>query len=348
MIQLQRSSLLLIVILAFLLGIAGGESSQAGRPAGGFQSQAPPEQNQVNAQALAEASQLSRTVVKLFNEKKYNEALPLAKRALELREGTLAPDHELVQGALLNLAETYSALNKAGEALKLFDRLLKTEEAKFGPEDAGLALLLDKIALVEFQRRDFDKVEAAFRRALAIREKAYGSNSAEVAQTLFSLGELFRYRGKLDKAQEFYEQAALLQVRLKLPDAAKSKDRFTCMVYEGQSQNRSQVFKDFAEKLGDDFKPTGNGEVLNGKALSLPKPSYPPEARRAGAEGVVVIRVKIDELGRVIEAVDMCGGDPLLVQPALESARHARFTPTKLSGQPVQVSGVISYNFVRR
>jgi TonB family protein len=207
--------------------------------------------------------------------------------------------------------------------------------------------LLDKIALVEFQRRDFDKAEAAFRRALAIREKAYGPNSAEVAQTLFSLGELFRYRGKLDKAQPLYEQAAILQVKLKHPDAARSKERYVCMVYESQTQNRAEIFKEFAKKLGDEFKPPGNGEVLNGKALSLPKPSYPPEARRAGAEGVVVVKVKIDELGRVIEAVDMCGGNPLLIEPALESARHARFTPTKLSGQPVQVSGVISYNFVR-
>jgi TonB family protein len=348
MTQLQRPALLLSVILTLLLANAGGKSTHAGGQDAGSQTPAPQEQNKVNAQALAEASQLSRAVVKLFNEKKYNEALPLAKRALELRESTLGPEHELVQGALLNLAETYSVLNKSGEALKLLDRLMKTHETKFGPDDAGLALLLDKIAFVEFGRRDFDKTEAAYRRAIAIREKAYGLDSAEVAQTLFLLGELFRYRGRLDKAQPLYEQAALLQIKLKHPDAAKSKDRYVCMVYESQTQNRAEIFKEFAKKLGDEFKPPGDGEVLNGKALSLPKPSYPPEARRAGAEGVVVVKVKIDEVGKVIEAADMCGGNPLLVAPSLEAARHARFTPTKLSGQPLQVTGVISYNFIRQ
>lgn len=331
-----------------LLANAGGEFTQAGRSAGEFQNPAPQQQDKVSAAALAEASQLSRTVVKLFNEKKYNEALPLAKRALELRESALAPDHELVQGALLNLAETYSALNKHSEALKLFDRLLKTEEAKFGSEDAGLALLLDKIAYVEFERRDFDKTEAAYRRALAIREKAYGLNSAEVARTLFSLGELFRYRGKLDQAQALYEQAAILQIKLKLPEGAKSKERYVCTVYENQTPNRAEVFKEFSKKLGDEFKPADNGEVLNGKALTLPPPSFPLTARRAAVGGVVLVKVKIDERGKVIEAADMCGGHPLLVEASLEAARRATFTPTKLSGQPLQVSGIITYNFVRR
>jgi hypothetical protein len=31
---------------------------------------------------------------------------------------------------------------------------------------------------------------------------------------------------------------------------------------------------------------------------------------------------------------------------AVAAARQARFSPTKLSGQPVKVTGVIQYNFV--
>ena len=45
---------------------------------------------------LVEATQLSRQVVKLYNEKKYYEALPLAKRALELRQKALAREHPLL------------------------------------------------------------------------------------------------------------------------------------------------------------------------------------------------------------------------------------------------------------
>lgn len=88
-----------------------------------------------------------------------------------------------------------------------------------------------------------------------------------------------------------------------------------------------------------------SGGVLNGKAISLPKPSYPPIARAAHASGTVVVQVLIDENGSVVSA-SAVSGHPLLINAAVNAARQARFSPTKLSGQPVKVTGVIQYNFV--
>ena len=88
-----------------------------------------------------------------------------------------------------------------------------------------------------------------------------------------------------------------------------------------------------------------SGGVLNGKAISLPKPAYPPIARAAHASGTVVVQVTIDENGSVI-AAHAVSGHPLLQGAAVGAARQARFSPTKLSGQPVKVTGVIQYNFV--
>jgi periplasmic protein TonB len=88
-----------------------------------------------------------------------------------------------------------------------------------------------------------------------------------------------------------------------------------------------------------------SGGVLNGKAISLPKPAYPPIARAAHASGTVVVQVLIDENGTVVSARAV-SGHPLLQAVAVGAARQARFSPTKLSGQPVKVTGVIQYNFV--
>ena len=88
-----------------------------------------------------------------------------------------------------------------------------------------------------------------------------------------------------------------------------------------------------------------SGGVLNGKAISLPKPGYPPIARAAHASGTVVVQVLIDENGNVVSA-SAVSGHPLLVNAAVSAARSAKFSPTKLSGQPVKVTGVIQYNFV--
>ncbi|MBD0325774.1 MAG: energy transducer TonB [Pyrinomonadaceae bacterium] len=87
------------------------------------------------------------------------------------------------------------------------------------------------------------------------------------------------------------------------------------------------------------------GGILNGKAISLPKPPYPAIARAARASGTVVVQVIVDETGKVISARAI-SGHPLLQQAAVKAAYEARFAPTMLSGQPVKVMGTISYNFV--
>jgi TonB family protein len=91
-------------------------------------------------------------------------------------------------------------------------------------------------------------------------------------------------------------------------------------------------------------KPVSGG-VLNGKATSLPKPPYPPAARAVRASGAVTVQVLIDEGGSVVSATAV-SGHPLLRAAAVQAARGARFSPTQLSGQPVKVQGVITYNFV--
>ncbi|MBA2378253.1 MAG: TonB family protein, partial [Blastocatellia bacterium] len=59
----------------------------------------------------------------------------------------------------------------------------------------------------------------------------------------------------------------------------------------------------------------------------------------------VTVQVVIDEAGNVISA-NAVNGHALLRPAAVAAARQAKFSPTMLSGQPVKVSGVITYNFV--
>lgn len=90
---------------------------------------------------------------------------------------------------------------------------------------------------------------------------------------------------------------------------------------------------------------TVTGGVVNGKAISLPKPDYPFEAKQAHAGGSVSIQVLISEEGNVLSAQAL-DGSPLLQFAARAAACSAKFSPTLLVGQPVKVSGVITYNFV--
>lgn len=85
--------------------------------------------------------------------------------------------------------------------------------------------------------------------------------------------------------------------------------------------------------------------VVNSIAIKLPKPVYPLPAKAVNASGAVNVQVTIDEQGGVVSAV-ATSGHPLLRAAAVGAAKQAKFTPTKLSDQPVKVTGVIVYNFV--
>jgi TonB family protein len=88
-----------------------------------------------------------------------------------------------------------------------------------------------------------------------------------------------------------------------------------------------------------------SGGVLNGKAVSKPEPTYPAIAKAARAQGTVTVQVMVDEEGNVISAT-ATSGNPLLQPAAIAAAKQAKFAPYKLNGQPVKVTGTLSYNFV--
>ncbi|HEU4434352.1 MAG TPA: TonB family protein [Pyrinomonadaceae bacterium] len=91
------------------------------------------------------------------------------------------------------------------------------------------------------------------------------------------------------------------------------------------------------------LKPISGG-VLNGTAISLPQPVYPEPAKRMRTGGTVSVEVILDETGKVVSAT-ATSGPTILRDAAIQAALKAKFSPTKLSGQPVKVSGVINYKF---
>jgi TonB family protein len=99
-----------------------------------------------------------------------------------------------------------------------------------------------------------------------------------------------------------------------------------------------------ADSSPDASGKTVSGGVLNGKATTLVKPTYPSAARAVRASGAVNVDVTIDEKGNVV-AASAVSGHPLLRASAVEAARASKFSPTMLGGKPVKVTGVIVYNF---
>ena len=301
---------------------------------------------------LVESYELTDKVRKLYSEGNYDEALPLAKRALDLREAALGRNHEDLIPLLLNLGELYKAKQKLGDAHSCFERALQISEKAFGADDARLANILDRLAFVAFGERDERKAESLFARSLSIKEKTHGPESPEVAQTAFALGELYRFRRDYAKAGPLYQR--VIRIREKVggkddPELLKALQGYLIVLFgQNKTDEAGQLQKRIVEVVGD-HEPIRGG-VLNGKAISLVAPEYPAEARSTHASGRVQVQVTIDETGRVIEAkgVNISGTHGALITAAENAARRSRFTPTLVSGIPVKVRGIIIYNFVPR
>ena len=84
--------------------------------------------------------------------------------------------------------------------------------------------------------------------------------------------------------------------------------------------------------------------VLETRATSKPEPVLPDEARQKGVSGEVIVEVLIDESGKV-QSARALEGHPLLQKAAVDAAYQARFSVTRLQGQPIKVAGVLTYSF---
>src|SRR5919106_437661 len=94
---------------------------------------------------LQEANTLSTSVIKLFNQGSYDEAIPLAKRVLQIREKLLPRTDPQIASALNNLGELYTAKKDYKAALQVYLRVLQIHEEVFGRDDVNLTFTLDRL-----------------------------------------------------------------------------------------------------------------------------------------------------------------------------------------------------------
>ena len=138
-----------------------------------------------------------------------------------------------------------------------------------------------------------------------------------------------------------------------LPSASASATRLAAPPVDVKAPNVNPSQESFRVNLDSEPPPSPgpkpilkpvSGGVLNGTAVYLPPPTYPDAAKRMRTQGVVSVDVILDETGKVV-AANASSGPSILREAAVQAALKAKFSPTKLSGQPVKVSGVINYKF---
>ena len=89
------------------------------------------------------------------------------------------------------------------------------------------------------------------------------------------------------------------------------------------------------------------GEIRPPRKVTDVAPVYPPIARAAHVEGIVILEAVIGEDGAVGD-VRVLRSISLLDSAAVDAVRQWRFTPTLLNGQPVPVVMTVTVAFMLR
>ena len=84
--------------------------------------------------------------------------------------------------------------------------------------------------------------------------------------------------------------------------------------------------------------------VSQGLLVRRVNPTYPPLARQARIQGVVILQAQISKDGS-IENLQLISGHPMLAPAAIEAVKQWKYKPYLLNGEPVEVDTQVQVNF---
>ena len=157
--------------------------------------------------SLQEARKLILQSDAFFSAGKFDPALPLVEKALEIRERLLGQEHAEVASIVGYLAEIYRRKGDFAKAEPLFQRAIKIREDKLGPDHPAVATTLTYLGEVYRFKGEYAIAESVHRRALAIREKAFGQEHPDVAISLSYLGLLHYSTSDFGQAESLLQRA---------------------------------------------------------------------------------------------------------------------------------------------
>jgi TonB family protein len=98
------------------------------------------------------------------------------------------------------------------------------------------------------------------------------------------------------------------------------------------------------QDLGADGALRVGGNIKAPTKIRHVNPEYPPDARAAGVQGVVIIECRIEPDGTVSD-VHVLRSIPMLDEAAIQAVQQWEFTPTLLNGVPMPVIMTVTVNF---
>ena len=119
---------------------------------------------------------LNDEVNSLYQQGRYDRAVVVAKKALQVAEQTVGPDHPSVATSSNKLARLYVNQGQYAEAEPLYKRALAIREKALGADHPDVATSLNNLALLYHYQGQYAQAEQLYKRSLAIPRKNFATN----------------------------------------------------------------------------------------------------------------------------------------------------------------------------
>ncbi len=134
-----------------------------------------------------------------------------------------------------------------------------------------------------------------------------------------------------------FDNGSALHIRMKIRFKDFTPTRATLKVTEiGENETPGSSNSGVAKPV--------DGGALDSKAISKPKAVMTEEAKRLKLSGRIIVKVIVDENGKVVSAQAQ-NGPAALREAAEAAAREATFAPVTQDGITVRVTGTLTYDF---
>jgi tetratricopeptide (TPR) repeat protein len=150
---------------------------------------------------------LNQRIYKLFAEGKYQEAIPLAEKAVEIATRVRGPEDPETATSLNNLGELYFNVYQYTKALAVLQEALRIRQKVLGKEHPYTAFSLNNLAELYQAMTEYAKAETLYQEALRIRQKVLGSEHPDTAETLNNLGTLYQAMCRYREAEPLLQEA---------------------------------------------------------------------------------------------------------------------------------------------
>ncbi|KAG2487441.1 hypothetical protein HYH03_014008 [Edaphochlamys debaryana] len=182
---------------------------------------------------------------------RYDKAVAVAERSLDLRRHALGPEHPDTFASMDRLALCIYACGRCEEAEPLLFTALEQRQRILGGKHPDTISALNNLAICVHSLGGFYKAAPLYRKALALYQEVLGPEHPDTNVAITNMASCLQDQGRFQEAEELYRKALTLRQRVLGPKHPEVIDLLnllaSCMQARGRYEEAELLYREALE-----------------------------------------------------------------------------------------------------